>query len=347
MSTNVKVQANENIYSDSDSDDEDDSWLKQSLHKWDIRYRPAAKRAKLSCCHTPITFNEHLREANRTSSSPSHCPVIAVACPTKNKEHRHRRLPIASHITPLSKCNFHVHDDVIIQHQLSFEDTVVLNCQILSIKCMRDGTRIYHLMSENARPNDARIILSESEMHNSQKVRPWKFVEHPTVLTEALVECATAYGVSIVPTKYGNGLCAIHHLSAGHMIPYWGKLSAIQRDGGMYNAEIIEGVFVIADEPQHRGPATFCNDNTVHVHNNGLVVKNTKQQANAKLTWTIPRDDYLDDWKNNKNDGSEFAMYVELLHDIRIGEEISVCYGKNGYWQDTEVGNRMSNAIAL
>ena len=56
---------------------------------------------------------------------------------------------------------------------------------------------------------------------------------------------------------------------------------------------------------------------------------------------------YLDDWKDRANDGEEFAMYVQLLRDVNQGEDIFVCYGSSGYWNDRELGQRMSNAIVL
>ena len=250
---------------------------------------------------------------------------------------QHRRRVLA--------CTYHTGDDVTIQHHIA-DTTVTINCQIVAIKRTRNGTTNYHLLAENARPNDARIIMTERQMCDSQTVQPWAFDEQPTVLTTELVECATACGVAIVPTVHGNGLQAIQDLPAGHLIPYWGKLSAIQRDGGLYNAEIIPGVFVIADDPRLRGPAMFCNDNTVVISDDGTVQR-TKQRANAELTWTIPHDTYIDDWKNHKNDGSEFVTYVELVRDVKAGEDIGVCYGTDEYWNDDEVGERMSNAIAV
>ena len=116
----------------------------------------------------------------------------------------------------------------------------------------------------------------------------------------------------------------------------------------MYNAQISSSppIYVIADNVDHRGPGAFCNDNTVVIHCN-QAIQPTGKQANAKLTWTIPYDDYLDDWANYKNDGTQFNMYVELVNDVQCGEEIFVCYGEDTYWKNDDGGTRMSNAIVI
>ena len=120
----------------------------------------------------------------------------------------------------------------------------------------------------------------------------------------------------------------------------------MQRDGGCYNAQITDTIFVIADEPQHRGPGAFCNDNTVNIDAHGTVHPPQKK-ANATLVWTIPNDHYLDDWANGRNDGSAFQMYVELVCDVDTDEEISVHYGTSQFWNDSEQGTRMSHPITI
>lgn len=322
---------------DSDSDDDDDEWLRIPLHPYNIKHNPALVTTTATRVQTPPPKRTKLLASALTVSH--HLPRGPSSTDTATATSRspHRRSVLA--------CTYHTGDDVTIQHRIS-DTTVTLNCQVVTIKRTHTDTTNYHLLAENARPNDARIILTEQQMRDHQTVQPWSFDERPTVLTTELVECATTCGVAIVPTVNGNGLRAIRDLPAGHLIPYWGKLSAIQRDGGMYNAEIANGVFVVADDPQYRGPAVFCNDNTVVIGNDGTAQRTTRH-ANAELTWTIPNDTYLDDWKNYKNDGEDFAMYVELVRDVKAGEDISVCYGADEYWNDAELGKRMSNAIVM
>ena len=326
--TNDDHTKNNNTNTNTESESDDDDWLHEPFHPFDITYRLPAKRSK------------HRVTNSANANRPTPPPLMQ---PHKQHPPNHDP-PNTPHCRCKCKYTYRLHDDVTIQHQQG-DDTTTLHCQIVAIKRNRDGTSNYHLLSEGARPNDAHIILHESTMHTPTIVQPWIFVEQPTVITTKLVQSATACGVAVVPSKYGNGLQAIDDLPAGHLIPYWGKLSAIQRDGGMYNAEIADGIYVIADEANDRGPATFCNDNTVHLHNG--TVNRTQQCANGKLTWTIPYDTYLDDWKDYKNDGEEFVMYVELLREVKRGEDISVCYGTKLYWNDEDAGRRMSNAIVV
>lgn len=325
---------NNNHITDVDTDSDDDDWLLEPLHPFDITYRPTAKRSKHSSTNATIR------------STPPVIPPVTPPPPQQQQQHEHHTPHQDPPNEPNRRCKYtyRLNDDVTIQHQQG-DTTTTLRCQIVAIKRNHDGTSNYHLLAEGARPNDARIILHESTMHTPDIVQPWAFVEQPTVITSKLVQSATACGVAVVPSSYGNGLQAIQDLPAGHLIPYWGKLSAIQRDGGMYNAEIAEGIYVIADDAKDRGPGTFCNDNTVHIHN-GTAIR-TQQRANGKLTWTIPYDTYLDDWKDYKNDGEEFAMYVELVREVKCGEDICVCYGADRYWNDEDAGRRMSNAIVV
>lgn len=199
-------------------------------------------------------------------------------------------------------------------------------------------------MSENARPYDAPIVVDESIMQNQTLVSLWRYKNQHSVLSRELLDCAKNAGVCIFKAQHGNGLKALQPLKKGFLIPYWGKLSCLQRDGGSYNAQITENILVIADAPEHRGPGSFCNDNTIENDSSGHVQK-TIHSVNAKLTWTIPTDNYLDDWVHYKNDGSAFKMFVELTRDVSKDEEISVSYGDDDFWRDGEQGMRMSNPI--
>ena len=213
---------------------------------------------------------EYSRSAPRGCQSPAHQPLV-----------HHDKTPTTTYC-------YQVHDDVSVQ-----QDEQWLNYQIKCIKRNHNDTLLYYLIHEDARPTDALLVLYEQDMHNISIVKPWVYNHQETIISLPLLTCATQHGVCVFDSQYGKGLKACYPLKKGHLIPYWGKLSCLQRDGGCYNAQITDTIFVIADEPKHRGPGAFCNDNTVDIDAHGNV-HSTQKKANAKLVWTIPNDHYLD-----------------------------------------------------
>lgn len=193
-----------------DSDSDDDEWLHATLHPYNIKHNPALATTTTRLQTPPpkrtTLFASALTVSHHLSRGPS---STATATATSQPPHRRRVLAYT----------YHTGDDVTIQHRIG-DTTVTINCQVVAIKRTHNDTANYHLLAENARPNDARIILTEQQMRDSQTVQPWTFDEQPTVLTTELVECTTTCGVAIVPTVHGNGLQAIRDLPAGHLIPY-------------------------------------------------------------------------------------------------------------------------------
>lgn len=235
---------------------------------------------------------------------------------------------------------FVIHDDItfINPHGVSSH----MNGHIVDIVHNEQYGTMYYVIPENARPFDARVILNEKQMSDPHYVQHWAHCNSPSVLHTHLIQCAALVGTYIHSTSHGYGLFASVDLPKGHQIPYWGKLSAFQRDQGEYNCQINNYVYLVADDPKDRGPGAFCNDCTVQVKD-GCDVMCTSLRENATLQWTTPHNHYLHDWAHYKNDGSEFNMFVELLCNVRANEEICVCYGKDQYWRDVSVGSRMSN----
>jgi hypothetical protein len=258
-----------------------------------------------------------------------------------------------------SSYTFREHDEVI----LSGSTTTTLarcdrqRCQIQSVRTVRtvrtgctDGVTnetYYYLTAEDARPYDEPIIVKAKALADgSVTLTPWEFEDRPTTVTEELRSCANLAGVSIVACEHGLGLQADVALPTNHLIPYWGKLSSIERHKGTYNCKIAESIFVIADDPADRGPGAFCNDATVRVSPDGRIHATT-EQANAQLSWTAPSDTYLEEWSRRQNDGSQFRMYVETTRPVCPGEMVTLCYGEANYWNDSTLGTRLSNAILI
>ena len=144
-------------------------------------------------------------------------------------------------------------------------------------------------------------------------------------------------GVRVVRVQFGYGLVAAQPLPQGHLIPYGGRLTGVPRAQGEYNAEVAPGIYVVADTVDERGPGAYCNDSTVKPQSDSDLpyqMVSTHREANARLLCCEPYDGYLEEWGRGEHDGSEFAMYVEVVRPVQEGEEVTVAYG-DGYWKGT------------
>lgn len=231
------------------------------------------------------------------------------------------------------KKEFKVGDDICLKFPKINKPEHRLFCQITGVQQHEDGTRDFYVMSENSRPHDPPIVIDETTIYDRSIVRSWVFQNQPTTISARLLQSCHDVGVSIQKSKYGYGLFSSKPLSKGDLIPYWGKLSAIQHQVGVYNIQISSSpdVYIIADRSDERGPGAFCNDNTVHIRQDGSV-EFTGQQPNARLLCNTPHDSYIDEWIYYKNDGQCVHMFVELLQDIPEQVEICVSYGQH-YWK--------------
>ena len=347
-----------------DESDSDDDWVNFPIFGgYDIKQ---SSRSKLA--------NDLLAAAAATDDaavSPPAPPTLIIAThfsPTSQTSPTSPTSPTSSaSSTPSTKkrrrigspYTFREQDEVI----LSGSATTFLarrdrqRCQIQTVRTVRTvrsstgfvaNETHYYLTAEDARPYDEPIIVkAEALADGSVTMTPWEFEDRPTTVTEELRSCANLAGVSIVECEHGLGLRANDFaLPANHLIPYWGKLSSIERHKGTYNCKIAESIFVIADDPADRGPGAFCNDATVRVSPDGRIHATT-EQANAQLSWTAPSDTYLEEWSRRQNDGSQFRMYVETTRPVCPGEMVTLCYGEANYWNDSTLGTRLSNAILI
>ena len=144
-------------------------------------------------------------------------------------------------------------------------------------------------------------------------------------------------GVRVQRVQFGYGLVAAQPLPQGHLIPYGGRLTGVPRAQGEYNAEVAPGIYVVADTIDERGPGAYCNDSTVRPQSDSDLpyqMVSTHREANARLLCCEPYDGYVEEWGRGEHDGSEFAMYVEVVRPVQEGEEVTVAYG-DGYWKGT------------
>ena len=208
-----------------------------------------------------------------------------------------------------------------------------LFCQIVRIEHHEGGT-LFSLMSEDSRPYDPPIVVDEKTMFDSSIVEPWFYMSQSLIFSKTLLQSCHDSGVIIQKTGYGKGygLFATRLLCIGHLIPYWGKLSAIQHATGIYNIQISNNpkIYIIADRNEHRGPGAFCNDNTIFMHKNGHT-QHTGKRPNAQILCHTPDEQYLHDWATYKNNGHDVLIYIEIIENVDPHDEIYVSYGAS-YW---------------